>query len=130
MSTCPLCQHRFEGRSACHGCGMVAGCQLICCPQCGYEFVESSKTESLIKGMFKHSDRALPLSLAPVGADLRIISTDGARASLARLTVWGILPGQTIHLLQRRPSFVVRAGETEIALDREIAGSILVEPID
>lgn len=129
MTTCPLCQHKFEGRTACHGCGMMAGCQLICCPQCGYEFVESSKTVSFFKEMLGKEEAALPLSLAPVGSDLRIVSTDGAKASLARLTVLGIFPGQTVYLLQRKPSFVLRAGETEVALDKEVAQTILVQPI-
>jgi hypothetical protein len=49
MMICPLCQHQFDESNACKGCGIVKGCTLIKCPNCGYEFVEESKTLSLIK---------------------------------------------------------------------------------
>lgn len=45
---CPLCQYGFDDRNACHGCGFTTACTMIKCPNCGYEFVESSKTSSLL----------------------------------------------------------------------------------
>jgi len=42
------------------------------------------------------------------------------------LTVFGLTPGTVITLLQRSPSFVIRVGETELGLDREIAEGIYV----
>jgi DtxR family Mn-dependent transcriptional regulator/ferrous iron transport protein A len=128
MNTCPLCRKTFEGREACSSCGLFGGCRLICCPHCGYEFIASSTTVGWLKKVFGDPARAIPLSLAPVGPALVVVSTDGARRSLGRLTVLGILPGATVQLLQRRPSFLVRAGETEVALDRDVAAEILVEP--
>ena len=41
---CPLCQYRFGDRGACHGCGFTKGCTMIKCPNCGYEYVERSRT--------------------------------------------------------------------------------------
>jgi len=43
------------------------------------------------------------------------------------LTVFGLTPGTVITLLQRSPSFVIRVGETELGLDREIAQGIYVK---
>ncbi len=43
-----------------------------------------------------------------------------------KLMALGIMPGSTIRVLQRRPAFVISAGYTQLALDRETAASILV----
>ena len=40
--------------------------------------------------------------------------------------MFGLVPGSEIVLLQRYPSFVVEVGETVIALESEVAGSIVV----
>lgn len=45
---------------------------------------------------------------------------------LDRLSSLGVLPGSTIKLRQKRPSFVIKIGETELAIDEEIAREIYV----
>lgn len=50
---CPLCQFRFDESSACHECGFSKGCALVRCPNCGYEFVEKSKTVSFVNRIFE-----------------------------------------------------------------------------
>ncbi len=47
-----------------------------------------------------------------------------------RLAALGVIPGSTIRLHQRSPSFVVEVGETTIALDPEIASEIYVKPVE
>jgi DtxR family transcriptional regulator, Mn-dependent transcriptional regulator len=47
-----------------------------------------------------------------------------------RLAALGVIPGSTIRLHQRSPSFVIEIGETTIALDPEIAGEIYVKPAE
>jgi DtxR family transcriptional regulator, Mn-dependent transcriptional regulator len=47
-----------------------------------------------------------------------------------RLAALGVIPGSTIRLHQRSPSFVIEVGETTIALDPEIAGEIYVKPLE
>ncbi len=42
------------------------------------------------------------------------------------LAVFGLVPGSEIVLLQRYPSYVIEVGETVIALESEVAGSIIV----
>jgi DtxR family Mn-dependent transcriptional regulator len=44
-----------------------------------------------------------------------------------RLAALGVIPGSTIRLHQRSPSYVIEIGETTIALDPEIAGEIYVK---
>lgn len=68
-----------------------------------------------------------PLSLEEVGENYRIIFIAPKYHSLLeRLSGLGMIPGTTLHLLQKQPAFVVKAEETEIALDREIANGIYV----
>ena len=62
----------------------------------------------------------LPIS----GRILYVETTDHAR--LDKLTTFGMLPGTVIRLHQRQPSFVVILGETQLAIDREIAQNIHV----
>jgi DtxR family Mn-dependent transcriptional regulator len=47
-----------------------------------------------------------------------------------RLAALGVIPGSTIRLHQRSPSYVIEIGETTIALDPEIAGEIYVKTVD
>ncbi len=78
---------------------------------------------------FVHEVRPLVTSLAleEVGEDYRIIFiAPKYHALLERLSGLGVLPGASLHLLQKRPSVVLRVGETEVALDQEIAEGIYV----
>ncbi len=45
---------------------------------------------------------------------------------LQKLTAMGILPGAPINLIQSFPSYLFQAGQTQFAVDREIADSIYV----
>ena len=56
----------------------------------------------------------------------------GARSSgrYLRLAAFGLVPGSELELLERRPACVVRIDETELALDPDIAGEILVERVN
>jgi pimeloyl-ACP methyl ester carboxylesterase/Fe2+ transport system protein FeoA len=45
------------------------------------------------------------------------------------LSAFGIVSGAEVTLIQRQPACVVRIGETELALDLEIAAELLVRPI-
>lgn len=70
------------------------------------------------------------LSVLPAGATARVVvvATD-LRDRAERLASLGISPGSEIELLQRRPAFVLRAGETQVALDEEIARRIFVQRV-
>jgi DtxR family Mn-dependent transcriptional regulator len=47
-------------------------------------------------------------------------------ARLDKLTAFGMLPGTIVRVHQRQPSLVVLVGETQLAIDREIAHNIHV----
>ncbi|HID96349.1 MAG TPA: hypothetical protein EYP53_09900 [Candidatus Latescibacteria bacterium] len=66
---CALCGYEFTGKEMgegkCRTCPFTKGCNLICCPNCGYSFVDpSGTTAGIIKRLFekgrkdgKRSDR-------------------------------------------------------------------------
>ncbi len=47
-------------------------------------------------------------------------------SNLQKLMATGVLPGMDIQLIQKFPSYVFQVGETQIAVDREIAQEIYV----
>lgn len=55
---------------------------------------------------------------------LRLLPVD--EKELRKLTVFGILPGVEIEILQRYPIYVLRVGYTQVALDDDIAKNIIV----
>jgi DtxR family Mn-dependent transcriptional regulator len=74
-----------------------------------------------------------PLSEMETGQGGRImyIHTHG-ESSIKKLMAMGVLPGFEVSLIQRYPSYVFRVGQTQIAVDAEIAGEIFVlvsEPV-
>jgi hypothetical protein len=46
LITCSMCGHRFDPSTytACHSCPLQSGCQLACCPVCGYEIVNPDRS--------------------------------------------------------------------------------------
>jgi hypothetical protein len=58
--TCPLCGLTFDpaGHIACASCPLQRGCQLVCCPNCGYELVDlhQSKLAGAIMKLFRLMD--------------------------------------------------------------------------
>jgi Fe2+ transport system protein FeoA len=44
--------------------------------------------------------------------------------------VYGLGPDAEITLVQHQPACVIRIGETELAIDSDIARDILVQPLD
>jgi DtxR family Mn-dependent transcriptional regulator len=68
-----------------------------------------------------------PLSEMEAGQGGRImyIHTHG-ESSIRKLMAMGVLPGFDVSLIQRYPSYVFRVGQTQIAVDADIASEIFV----
>jgi hypothetical protein len=50
--SCALCGHRFRREEAlepCGACALHSGCGAICCPRCGYSFVNESRIWNWIR---------------------------------------------------------------------------------
>jgi len=52
-SICPLCSLEFEGENCHSSCPTSAGCSMIRCPNCGFEFVEKSAVIDFMKSLFE-----------------------------------------------------------------------------
>lgn len=145
IKTCPLCQHPFEGREACRNCGLVKNCPLLRCPNCGYEFVEQSKTFSFFSKLAARwgsrgngAKTCLPeghdlqadvfsLSEIPVSERCRLAFIARHRDSRSdRLAVYGLVAGSEIRVRQKSPATIIRIGETDLALDPEVVRDIFV----
>jgi ferrous iron transport protein A len=72
-----------------------------------------------------------PLDRLAAGDEGRIVSiAPGDEGRLVRLSSFGLVPGAVVRLQQSSPAVVVRLGETVLAIDAAIAGSILVERVE
>ena len=61
------------------------------------------------------------------GESARIACVECERAERCeRLIAYGLIEGQLITLVQRAPAFVIRVGQTELALDEEVARCVKV----
>ncbi len=134
--TCPLCGFGFEpADSLCeHGCPLRTACGLIRCPGCDYEFPETPRSISWLRRMLGGDRRC---ASGPAGVRTVRELGLGERAEVVHLSestpersnalaVFGLVPGSEITLLQRRPSYVLQVGETTLALEADVASSIVV----
>jgi len=135
---CPLCGYEFdENAMHCHTvCAMNSSCAMVCCPQCGYQMVDETKTAtaSWLRRLLERKTQtqvSIPsglkrlCDLAPgqTGEVVTIATRQVSR--LDRLSALGVVPGSMVTLKQRVPAFVLRVGETELTIDESIAQEIL-----
>ncbi len=135
--TCPLCGFEFDkGDTLCsHGCPLGAMCKLMRCPSCSYEFPETPTKVTWLSRLFsKGPDKTLAPTMSVLSlkdltkgqrAEVQCIGRQDNRSN--NLAVFGLVPGSEVTLIQQTPACVVRVGETELALDDEIAREILLE---
>jgi DtxR family Mn-dependent transcriptional regulator len=72
----------------------------------------------------------IPLTKAHISETYKIVFiTPKSPKRLDRLAVLGIIPGSEIRIRQKKPSHVIRIGETDVALDQEIVQDIFVKRI-
>lgn len=144
---CRLCGYEFEqGSLTCHaGCPFGSHCHLICCPNCGYQVVDDSKSSlaRFVDRIFRRGPRSahdrdrartvleehlVPLSHVAAGRTALVCRVDSDDESrINRLTVFGMAPGASVTVVQRFPAPVVRVGETDLALGREVLDQIWVD---
>jgi len=130
---CPLCGFTFdEAEMSCHtSCAFNKGCAIICCPNCGYQVTDESKSRlaRLARKVFERRSNVevaetplCQLSALRPGQVGKVVST-----RQEQLHVFGLIPGAQVTLQQKHPAYVIRVGFTELALDREIADRVVVE---
>jgi Fe2+ transport system protein FeoA len=133
---CSLCGFEFEkhNTTCAQGCPMGKFCKLVRCPNCGYEFPEPSQPLAWFQRLFGRKKAPPPqrklasLDELEEGEESELVCLNGAHvARRTALAVYGLVPGSHLVLQQKRPSFVIRVGETELALESNIAREIFVK---
>lgn len=81
-----------------------------------------------IEFMLPDSENCRRLSKLSRKESARVVRLQKENSGL--VTSFGIYPGVVIEMIQTRPSFVIRCDDTEVAMDRELADGIWVEPLD
>jgi hypothetical protein len=66
---CALCGHEFEPNAqTCAGCPLAAvqGCNLVCCPNCGYQVVDERQSSLVqwLRRVWKPAAAAAPARVA------------------------------------------------------------------
>jgi Fe2+ transport system protein FeoA len=139
---CPFCSFEFlPVGDVCHtGCPLAGHCHMICCPNCGYQMVDATRSRlaGWLRKLWPQTAKVEPksksmrrqpivLSQAPMRVNLIVESFDGLAPHIeARFSVLGLLPGAQVQLLQRLPAPIVRVGETELAIGLELLACVRV----
>ena len=132
---CLFCGFEFEPEDTLcrHGCPMRTNCGLIRCPGCDYEFPERPAAVSWLGRLLRLGSPREPacghyqsLEDVEIGVQVEVSSLPPGDSRRNTLAVFGLVPETRITLLQKRPACVVKVGETELALDPEIASEIIV----
>jgi len=72
----------------------------------------------------------IPLKDLPVGNEAKIVYiTTPHHQRLERLVNLGVIPGGRIYLQQKKPSYLLKLGATEVAIDEAIAAEIFVRRV-
>lgn len=149
---CELCGLEFrkeEGEKACKNCLLSKSCGMIKCPRCGYEIPDESSLSKILKKwsqklmQLKNKTKKIQANKCAAASkdfdtcNLTCISK-GLKAEIVyfntknnkklhKMMVMGLLPGTTIELKQKFPSYLIKAGNTQLVIDEEIAQDIFVK---
>jgi Fe2+ transport system protein FeoA len=135
--SCPFCGFEFARQDTLcrHGCPLAQACHLVRCPSCQYEFPERPKRQSWLGRLFQRAEPTgrpgngvMTVRQLDPGASAQVVCVGGHPDRQNRLAVFGLVPGATIRLIQRKPEHVIKIGETELALEDAIAEDIVVSP--
>jgi Fe2+ transport system protein FeoA len=70
------------------------------------------------------------LSEAPSGSRFQVAGLEaGNDETVQKIILIGALPGSSVEVIQRFPAFLVAFGNSQFAIDRELAEKIVVQPL-
>jgi Fe2+ transport system protein FeoA len=141
---CAMCGFEYDSEQhrACASCPLQKGCDLVCCPVCGYQTVNLHKSvlARLADSLLSFSPRAarqpvkrVELTLADVPPGNRAMVggfLDGLPIDRrAQLQAYGLIANDWVQVLQQAPVTVIQIHHTELALEAKLASQIKVERI-
>jgi len=148
---CALCGLEFnekQAQRACSGCKSAAVCNLVKCPNCGYEspleseFItkivrkiknwsqkngNKSKKNEIIKNEENLLNTTNPLTALKSKQKGRVafLQTKDDK-QLHKLLAMGLTPGIVVTLLYKFPSYVLQVGNGNVALDEGLSSAVYV----
>jgi len=149
---CPMCRSALDPDAqarACQHCPLhhlTEGCalQMIRCPVCGYHSlateVEAADETAIEMDLPVRADEVGASRATAAGSrrldelvdasDAVVTGFNGlSERATRRLMAYGLVPGARFKLLQRRPAYILQVGQTELALESEIAASVHVDAV-
>ena len=132
MVTCSMCGHRFDpaAHETCLGCPLQKGCQLVCCPACGFENVnvQHSTLARLASRLLPSKTSQATLADVVPGCMAHLAGFDPSlpAGQQAHLQAYGLVPGHWVRVIQQSPVTVVQIEHTELALEAGLARHIHV----
>ena len=119
---------------------MHKGCNLVCCPACGYQMVDVRRTlvGRLAGSVFHKRHRphqqnryGLTLSDVPPGWRAKVVGFRNGipPARCAHLQAYGLVPDNWVWVVQHSPVTVIQVDHTELALEKSLASEIEVQHI-
>jgi hypothetical protein len=137
---CSMCGQRYdpEQHLACQACPMNSGCNLVCCPACGYQTVDPgrSKIVRLARFFSKRRSRSgfthrgrMCLADVPPGCKAEVVgfSAGFPPDRRAYLQAYGLVVNYWVQVLQHNPVTIVRLDHIELALENDLARGIIVQ---
>lgn len=136
---CPMCGYQFDssGYLNCQNCPLHGSCNIVCCPNCGYEMIDlqRSKFAHILSKILPqkipedHLRHNLTLSDAGPGKKVIIAGFSKQISPLQRshLQAYGLIPGRTVQVIQHSPVTMVRVDHTELAMERTLAQDVYID---
>ena len=131
---CPLCSTDFEGAACRTSCPMSRGCDMVRCPRCGSEFVESGRVVDMLRRWIRRAPEktveereVVPITEMRVGSSAPVAFIEPSSAArLNRLASYGIAAGSEVRLVARRPEVVLACGSSSVAMEYDVAREVYV----
>jgi len=139
---CPMCGFLFdpEGQGHCSACPLAQGCHIACCPACGYQTPDVQQTligrwlsggRRQRRRHGQHDAAGQTLADVPPGWCARIVGMNhGPGLRRQRLRAYGLEASTRVRVLQQHPVTVVTIGETELALEADLARGVQVDSLE
>jgi len=139
---CSMCGQRFdpEQHLACRACPMHSGCNLVCCPACGYQTVDPGRSKIVRLARFFSTLRSssgsaqdckdrTTLADVPAGCSAEVVgfSAGFPLDRRAYLQSYGLVLNYSVQVVQQSPVTIVRLDHIELALENDLARGILVQ---
>lgn len=143
MRVCSLCGLKYseaEAKRPCRGCPLDSRCHLLCCPNCGYQTPTEPRWLIALQDWWQNRKNLPPtvvltreqattraLTLLEPGQIAEVVELcPPDDTTLRKLVALGLLPGVRLTLLRRFPCYLLQLGHAQLAMDQQLASTILV----